>query len=230
MPRIAVVNHIWEEFNDMANWTPESGTWTVTTAGRVSQTSTTLAVENALRYSGPTSFPNNYTIEANFRFRALNGTTADAQEAGVLLRASGFPASRNDYDISMMLSGLSQADTGKVIVYNHVNGVRTKLAEALVAGGVNLNTYYRLRIEMYDEGTGTRFRVYVNNVLHINFLEATRSHQSGAVYAQTWAGLVDFDYVHQWSYMSAPTTLPFHDSFPLIDPTIWQTELGDWNY
>lgn len=178
---------IWEDFNNLTNWTAETGTWSAD--GVAHQTDTTTGGKR-LKYTGGNVFLANYFVEIRFK-HLLNEQC----------QCSTFP---RYVDRSNSYQVMSQANVDKVYLYRGVGGSWTLLAEA--AKTIGLDTWYKMKVDQRDEGANWRCKVYWQDETSpcINYLESPRTYNNaGSAVIEGYNAVAgpkqDFDYFYLWT-------------------------------
>jgi len=180
---------IWDDFNTLDSniWSVETGTWSAD--GVLHQTQTTTGAKRLKFTKGHLV---NYTWETKVKL-----VTNYDQSAGNLFRRVD---ANNTYEVTLIyyVSG-----NKGVQYYKCVGGTWTQLA--FVAKTITTGTFYKLKTDQRNEGTGIRTKVWFEAETNpcINHLQDPRSHNDGDFLMYNGilvAGAkADFDYCYMWT-------------------------------
>lgn len=206
---ITVANAIFETFESgsVAQWTPDGGTWTVTSEPGTHvyrQSDMTTVAYRAIR---PDTNWADQAVEADVKLNASSGTN---RFFGVFARRIAL----NDY-YYLILRTNNTIELKKI-----VNNVAANLT-TVVAFTVTPNTTYRLRLEVI----GTSLKGYVNGQLKISASDTTFT--AGTAGLLTFFTDVSFDDVHIDPTPLSPVLAA--DNFEAGNAAGWTAEAGAWS-
>jgi len=103
-------------------------------------------------------------------------------DAGVCVR---FVDSGNHYYVA--LRSQSHMSPG-IYLFRRKNSVNTFFAQPSSQPTILDNTEYEIRVEITDEGTGVRFKIYLDTVLQINYWNSIRDFDEGKIALRVYDG------------------------------------------
>jgi len=178
---------IWDEFGNMNDWSVETGVWSAD--GVLHQTQTTTGGK-WLKWT------HGHLVSYIFEMKGKLIADYDGVWGNRFRRVDA----NNMYETELVYYA---AGNKGVQYYRCVGGTWTQMA--YVAKTVTYNTYYKLKTDQRNEGTGLRTKVWFEAETNpcINHLEDPRSHNDGDFLmfhaVQEAGGKADFDYCHMWT-------------------------------
>jgi len=185
---IVVEHFIWEDFSNLNDWTVESGTWNA--SGGVCHQTNTSGVAR-LQYTGSINFPVDFFFESKIKIVTEGVSTFTG---GIFFRIWDWSSGSIDGYLLRLHRGDQMVKFCKIVA-----GSLTVLAQ--VSKTIALGTWYVLKGDQRDEGTGIRVKAWFNGEASpsINYLEDPRTSTDGDVGLKTYNAAVDFEYYYQWA-------------------------------